>query len=43
MDSSTNTLMSIADLERIGHGLVRLECVLATEAGDIYCSDWRWP
>ncbi|MCB2006068.1 MAG: SMP-30/gluconolactonase/LRE family protein [Rhodoferax sp.] len=30
-----------AALDTIGHGLVRPECVLATQRGDIYCADWR--
>jgi sugar lactone lactonase YvrE len=33
-----------ADLDTlvsIGSGLVRPECVLATQAGDLYCADWR--
>ena len=34
-------MLSIAELEQIGQGLVRPECVLATQAGEIFCSDWR--
>lgn len=29
------------DLDALGHGLVRPECVLATAAGDLYSADWR--
>jgi sugar lactone lactonase YvrE len=30
-----------ADLQPLGAGLVRPECVLATSHGDLYCADWR--
>ena len=33
--------VSLDQVEFIGHGLVRPECVLATSAGDLYASDWR--
>jgi sugar lactone lactonase YvrE len=32
---------SLSDVIRVGAGLVRPECVLATAAGDLYCADWR--
>jgi sugar lactone lactonase YvrE len=28
-------------IEKVGKGLVRPECVLATAAGDLFCGDWR--
>jgi sugar lactone lactonase YvrE len=30
-----------AELQHLGAGLVRPECVLATARGDLYCADWR--
>ncbi len=33
--------VSLDQVEFIGQGLVRPECVLATRAGDVYTSDWR--
>jgi sugar lactone lactonase YvrE len=32
---------SLASLGAVGSQLVRPECVLATQAGDLYCADWR--
>lgn len=33
--------VSLDQVEFVGQGLVRPECVLATSAGDLYASDWR--
>jgi sugar lactone lactonase YvrE len=33
--------LSLDDVEALGSGLVRPECVLATVSGDLYTSDWR--
>lgn len=33
--------MPLESLSWLGQDLVRPECVLATEAGDLYCADWR--
>jgi sugar lactone lactonase YvrE len=33
--------LSLDQVEFVGQGLVRPECVLATGAGDLYTSDWR--
>ena len=32
---------ALRDLQFLGQGLVRPECVLATAAGDLYSADWR--
>jgi sugar lactone lactonase YvrE len=34
-------MIALDDIEQIGSGLVRPECVLATAAGDLYAADWR--
>lgn len=34
-------MIALDDVEQIGSGLVRPECVLATAAGDLYAADWR--
>ncbi|MCZ4315612.1 SMP-30/gluconolactonase/LRE family protein [Comamonadaceae bacterium G21597-S1] len=39
--AATEPVAALAGLEPIGHGLVRPECVLATQRGDVYCADWR--
>jgi sugar lactone lactonase YvrE len=33
--------LDLAQVGWVGHGLSRPECVLATRAGTLYCSDWR--
>lgn len=33
--------VALEQLGRVGAGLVRPECVLATSGGDLYCADWR--
>jgi sugar lactone lactonase YvrE len=35
------SLISLSDVSLLGRGLVRPECVLATNAGDLYTADWR--
>jgi streptogramin lyase len=34
-------MIDLDHVEKIGSGLVRPECVLATAAGDLYAADWR--
>ena len=34
-------MIDLAEVSFVGSGLVRPECVLATEAGDLYTADWR--
>lgn len=34
-------MIEIDDVERVGKGLVRPECVLVTARGEIYTADWR--
>lgn len=34
-------MTSLADISFVGMGLVRPECVLTTERGDVFASDWR--
>lgn len=34
-------MISIDNIEFVGSGLVRPECVLATRAGDLFAADWR--
>ena len=36
-----STDLAASGLSFLGDGLLRPECVLATRAGDLYCSDWR--
>ena len=38
---SLSTDLAASGLSFVGDGLLRPECVLATRAGDLYCSDWR--
>ena len=38
---SLSTDLAAPGLGFVGVGLQRPECVLATRAGDLYCSDWR--
>jgi sugar lactone lactonase YvrE len=39
--SATHTGPQQESLTRVGAGLARPECVLATSSGDLYCADWR--
>ena len=41
VESADRVTVDLADVRRVGSGLNRPECVIASAAGDIYCADWR--